>query len=264
MIAVDWPALLDALSRVEQLGPEDSGLLSFGAAEGGIFVERGRICWAAAQGLQRRLRDLLHPLLPVSEVELERTYEDCRAEGRLFGQHLVARGLVEPHAFERALRRHSAESLVKLCRSPRTPTWFPRQGRGYSPRFTFRPVDVLFDLVDLTLPGLRIAATAELTPLLGPDRRAVSFLVGDTHEPPIPLTAFAEHSSVASLRSFGHWAAGLQAATRELAVTPSLTLATAAAGQAVCLWWRGRVLHAMICDDRSSLASVTAHHLARA
>ena len=55
---IDWIALGDALLQIERLNKDDSGLLEFGLEQrGGIFVEQGRVCWVAASGLGRRLRD---------------------------------------------------------------------------------------------------------------------------------------------------------------------------------------------------------------
>src|SRR5262249_15513945 len=145
--------LIDALAWVERLNPLDSGLLSFSEAHGGgIFAENRRICWVAAQGLQHRLRDLLRDRSILSELEIERFYQRCHSEGRPFGQTLVKEGLIEPPELERVLRRHSAESLIKLCRVPQTLEWSSRGGRGYAPQFTFPALDVLFDAVEVLLP----------------------------------------------------------------------------------------------------------------
>jgi hypothetical protein len=53
----------------------------------------------------------------------------------------------------------------------------------------------------------------------------------------------------------------LPLATRELGATPSFTLAATAAGDTVAVWWRGELLFAVACDDRSGVAAVVTHHL---
>ena len=119
MNRVHWNTLVEVLSRVERLSSTDSGLLSFGPTPlGGIFVERGRVCWVAARGLQQRLRDLLEDYTKDVDA-LARVAERCRAEGLLLGQTLVAEGLLQPSELEVALRRHSAECLIELCRTAR-------------------------------------------------------------------------------------------------------------------------------------------------
>jgi hypothetical protein len=264
MRTLDWPALLEALSSVERLGPSASGLLTFGEVPaGGIFVEEGRICWAAAHGLERRLRDLLRR--DVDGREIERAYRESTLEGRPFGQALVARGLIESRELERALRRHSAESLVKLCAGRSSTHWSARKGRGYSPRFTFPALDVLFDVVSLVLPEQRARALEELTPLLGPGREGASFLLDASLDRAVPLVAaFQQGPSVESLADLAALALSVTTATRQLAASPSFALVATARGDTVSVWWHESMLHAVICADRSALAAATAHHLARA
>jgi hypothetical protein len=243
MTALAWPSLLGALTSIERLGTTGSGLLSFRAGTGGgIFVENGRVCWAYADGLQGRLRELLRSRAAGNERPRE-----------------VADGPIE---FERALRLHSAESLLKLCVGNARTLWAPRLSGGYEPRFTLRPFDVLIDVVDLALPGLRARAIAEIAPLAGPGRRALSFHVDAKSSAVIPVAALSEDASVECLESFGRWAAALSAVSRELVASPSFALAANDAGQTVALWWQDELLHAVVCYDRATLAAVAAHRLA--
>lgn len=264
MSQVDWQALLEALVCVEELAAGQAGMLLFGAREGCIFVEDRRICWAAAQGLESRLRDLLRPRLGLDDAELDHIYDESRRAGQPFGQHGVARGLIEPRELEHALRRHSAESLVKLCDSPKPLRWTPRVGHGYAPRFTFPSLVTLFDVTELVLPGLRAAALDELAPVLGAGRRATSFYYDAALDLAVPLAAERYPTSLAATCELGRWAACLPRATRELAAAPSFTLATNSDGSTSCVWWHDSLLHVCVCDDLASLAIVTAHHLARA
>lgn len=262
MLAQTWGRLIDALVRVEDIAPSDSGLLSFAVdpGHGGILVERGRICWAAAPGMQQRLRDLLQAFAEDRGVDLDRIYERCRAEGRLLGQTLVEEGWITPGELESALRRHSAESLIALCSDDEELTsWISRGGNGYSPRFTFRPVDVLLDVVALYVPDLQDVARLELARFDAPDRRGGAFCV-QPHPDVVPVAAFGE-VTVQELWALGRWALSLPLATRELGATPSFTLASTAAGDTVAVWWRGALLYAVACGDRRGVAAVIANHL---
>ena len=228
---VDWPSLLEALLWVESLPASGCGLLSFGEApSGGIFVEHNRICWAGAIGLEPRLRELLR----------ERT--------------------TETDDFERALRRHSAESLARLCALPTATSWSARKG-GYAPRCTFRPVDLLFDVVDLALPGARELASRALSPVLGRGRKGASFHMDSRDGSVVPLAAFGDDAAVESLRSLGSWAALFPAATRELGCLPSFSIARSAEGDVAFCWWHGALLHVVLCADAESAARLAAHHL---
>jgi hypothetical protein len=249
---VDWTTLVGAMSRVEHLTSSDSGLLSFGRApKGGIFVEQGRVCWVAASGRQRRLKDLLRGYARDAN-ELDRVSERCRAEGLLLGQTLVAEGLLQPWEFEGALRRHSAECLVDLCRNPSDTTWYSHVGRGYAPRFTFCARDLLFDSVALLYPNLRLEAQEELSRFDEPGRRSVAFLMDDSLRSFLPL-AETGGTDVDAMLALGVLA-GLPRAGRELAVSPTFALSTNSAGATVLTWWRQHLLFVVWCPDRPSLA----------
>lgn len=263
MTEVDWPSLVAALSRVERFSAGTSGLLCFGAnPQGGIFIEGGRVCWVAAQGFQRRLRDLLGSSSGVDAAELERIYERCRAGGKLLGQTLVDDGLLQPQELERALRRHSAECLVDLCRHPCTTHWASHAGRGYAPRFTFRPVDLLFDSVALHYSELQTRARSELAHFVEPGQHATAFVVDHTLDALLPLAA-TEGSEVCAMAALGRSVESIPRASRELGTTPSFTLSATSTGEAVVLWWREAVLFAVACADRTSLAAATARRLAQ-
>ncbi|MGC4093732.1 MAG: hypothetical protein QM756_38695 [Polyangiaceae bacterium] len=263
MADVAWPALLDALLQVELLGPSDSGLLSFGAGpEGGIFVQGGRVCWVAARGLQTRLRDLLRAERGMNDAELERVYQRCRSDGRVFGQSLVEEGLIEAQELERALRRHSAECLIRLCDAPKPTLWSSRGERGYAAQFTFEPAELLSDVVSLLLPGAVLAAREEARQLGAAADSTSAFVVDAVRGVAVPVLAPREPFSVESLTALGNWAMSVPLASRELAATPTVILAATAGGEMVWVWWRDSLLFTVFCRDRLNLAAVTAHHLA--
>ncbi len=259
---VDWRALLEALVRVEQLREEDSGLLSFGPApSGAVFVERGRICWVAAHGLQRRLRDLVLTRSNIDPTELERIYERCRAERRFFGQTLVDEGWIQASELEWALRRHSAESVVALCRGNQYTTWLTHRGPGYAPQFTFRASDILGDVVGLLAPEAQRAAEQELASLQGPGRRGGAFLFEPDTEIAVPLAGFGADQSLESACLLGRWASAVPLATKELGGAQAFALAVTAAGDTVAVWSRQDLLFAIVCEERESIAALTARFL---
>lgn len=264
MRRVDWRSLLEALSRVERFGPEASGMLRFGSSpQGGVFIERGRVCWVAAEGLQRRLCDLLRTCSSLSGAELERIYERCRASGKLLGQTLVAEGFLQPHELQSALRRHSAECLVDLCREPASTSWSWHAGRGYSPRFTFHAVDLLFDSVALFYPELQARAQGELEGFVGPGQRGAAFVLAADLEYPLPL-ATTNGGSVEAMAALARAIEAIPRASHELGTTPAFAVSTTRAGESLISWWRSEVLFAVACRDRESLARATAQHLVQA
>jgi len=259
---LDWASLRDALVSIERLGDLACGMLSIGQSpNGGIFVEGGRVCWVAANGLQRRLRDLLRFRSNLDEAGLDRLYERCRVEGRLLGQTLVEEGRISADEFEAALRRHSAECLLDLCRSHQAVSWSPRRGRGYAPRFTFRAVDLLFDVTALLSPQNQRTAQVELGVLDAPGRSGAAFLLNPGGDTAIPVAVLGGPSTVETLSALGEWALSVPRASREFGVPTRFTLASTSAAGTLSVWWRDSLLFVVRCDDRASVAAVTAHHL---
>jgi hypothetical protein len=262
--AVDWPSLIGALSRVERDGSDTSGLLSFGSEpQGGIFVESGKICWVAARGLQRRLRDLLSDQASLSRPELEQIYERCRARGQLLGETLVAEGLLRPDELERALRRHSAECLLDLCSQPLVTSWASHAGRGYAPRFTFRAVDLVFDSVTLRYPTERYRAEQELDAQLALGCRGVAFVADPSLDSLLPLAA-SDSRSFNALVALGRALDTVVRANRELGHAPRFAFVTSESGETLFLRWQDRLLLAVSGDDRAALASSVSLHLRKA
>ncbi|HEY0255397.1 MAG TPA: hypothetical protein VGC41_27900 [Kofleriaceae bacterium] len=265
---VGWGRLVDALVRVEEV-TNTAGLFAFGNDAGGIFVESGRICWVAASGKQERLRELLrgcalaHDPDRAAVLDLDALYHRCVAAGTHLGQTLVEEGWITAPSLELALRRHSAESLAAMCHpAAAPPVWTPRRERGYSPRFTFRPLDVLVDVVALYIPHLQELARAELAPLVTPDRRGAAFCFDETYELAVPVAVFGD-LSVHDLELLGNWAARVPLATRELGATPTFTLAATTAGDTNAVWWQDELLYAVACNSRYSVATLASYHLAR-
>lgn len=264
MTRVDWSALSEALLHVERLNDDASGLLSFGASDtGGVFVERGRVCFIAAKGHGQRLHDVLLRSSNAAPHQLDRVREQCRAENKWVGQKLLAEGLLSASELEGALRRHSAECLLELCKKPLPTRWAAHVGGGFAARFTFRPVDLLFDAVGLQFPEQRASARATLQKLAAPGRRAAAFLFDSARDALLPIAELGGQG-VAALTALAEWAAAFPRASLELGAEPCFTLAATNEGQAVLVWWRAGLLFTVLCEDRAALAAATALHLAGA
>lgn len=133
---------LELLETVDRLPKDAAGELVIrrgGERVGSIYVERGRVCWAAARGLARRLSDLLAERTrpPLDRAAMEALFVRGREERRPLGELLVGTGLLDPDDLCDALLRHSAESFVELGRAPSLVTWSRRRGGGYDADFTF-------------------------------------------------------------------------------------------------------------------------------
>jgi hypothetical protein len=199
----------------------------------------------------------------MTEADLDRVYERCRVEGRLLGETLVEEGRLGSLELELALRRHSAECLVALCRQPKPTCWSPRRGRGYAPRFTFRAVDLLFEAAASLVPQLQEAAQNELALLGAPGRSGAAYFIDQSAELAVPLAERSGSLGVEKLATVGQWALSLPRASREFGAQTQFTLASTTAAETLAVWWRDSLLFVVWCDDRTSVAAITAHHLGR-
>ncbi|MBX3186720.1 MAG: hypothetical protein KF819_06880 [Labilithrix sp.] len=143
---VGFPSSYDACAFVDALGADAVGEIAVSGAEGPrgiVFVESGRVCWAAARGLAPRLTELLAARAALAPNAMEELFRACRARGAPLGEHLVETRLLDAQAFRDALLQHTAESLALLCTESARAAWRPRSGKGYSPRFTFATAELL-------------------------------------------------------------------------------------------------------------------------
>src|SRR5690349_16551746 len=143
--------LVDLLAAVDDQPASESGAFVVdgdddGAVLGSVFVENGRVCWAAATGRSGRLRDLLHQnsVRPLDDAELDDAFAECRGTHRPLCELLAERGLIGDEGLRAALKQHTVESLIAQCDGSETSlAWVPHRRRGYNARFTFSPIELL-------------------------------------------------------------------------------------------------------------------------
>lgn len=144
--AIELRTIVDACTLVDTLGEHATGELvvevSAGSA-GTVFVERGRVCWAAARGLSRRLSQLLGERASVPPNAMETHFAWCKSRRVPLGEHLVTTGVLKPRDLREALLVHTVESLLCLCGSDARASFRPRSGEGYNPRFTFATAELV-------------------------------------------------------------------------------------------------------------------------
>ena len=221
----DVCTFVDALDR----GVAGELLVRADDVSGVVFVERGRICWAAARGLARRLTELLLARAPgIDAANLEELFRQCHASGAPLGETLVDRAIVSAENLRSALLVHTAESLTALCRNPSRMAWRARTGPGYSPRFTFTTTELLAE----SLGGDTMLRETFITGEWG-----ARFVRGGSAMPELVATHGVGPDTVASILLVGKWAASaLDVASTfqdEDAFVSSLD------GDSVLVAWRG-------------------------
>lgn len=203
----------EACAFVDELGASLVGELVVSGADGprgAVFIERGRVCWAAARGLARRLTELLGARADLEPGALESMFLMCKEKRIPLGEHLVSRGVLSADALRDALLQHTVESLGYLCTSNSRAAWCPRAGAGYSPRFTFATAELLSQI------GATVHATiaGRLRPMLqstfGDGDWAAAFVRSETSAYPEPVAFHGSIPDAATrLVRFGKWAASV-------------------------------------------------------
>lgn len=203
---------LDACAFVDELGTDAVGEIVVSNGEGAcgaVFVERGRICWAAARGLSRRLTELLGARASVPPASMEQMYRACKSERVPIGEYLVRRGILSGDALREALMLHTVESLRHLCGAASRAAWVPREGNGYSPRFTFATGEVAVCSAAAAHEGLAGHLEGVLAGLFSADDWAAAFVRTGGSAAPEPIALRGASPSVTQLLRYGKWAASV-------------------------------------------------------
>lgn len=251
--------LAELLCAVEDRGPSESGAFVFDDADtvrGSVFVETGRVAWAAAPGRSRRLRDLLqrHAERPHAGRELDQAFADCRDAGRPLGELLVERGLVSDDGLRAALKQHTVESLIVQCNgTPEPVTWVPHRHRGYLARHTFAAVELLAAAGAQLYPKESAGAGDDALAQL-PTVSAGSFAIGDDDLPVAVWSSGSASWCVRDLLELGGWAAAALSACNGFS-TAVMQRAMDGATGATAIAWRThrRLIHAAIIQEPTVL-----------
>lgn len=201
----------EGCSFVDELGSSAVGELVVSGTDGprgAVFVERGRVCWAAARGLSRRLTELLGQRAALAPEAMETHFRFCRERRIPLGEHLVSEGILDARDLRAALLRHTVESLGHLCDEGARGTWCPREGSGYSPQFTFTTAEILASIGATSHEDV----AADLRPLLGmcfgEGEWAAAFVRSASSAYPEPVAVHGPVPQGATmLVRFGKWAA---------------------------------------------------------
>ena len=253
--------LVDLLAAVDDRPASESGAFvvdgDHGAMLGSVFVESGRVCWAAAAGRSGRLRDLLHrhSARPLDEVELDEVFADCRDSQRPLCEVLLERGVVSDDGLRAALKQHTVESLIAQCDgSDRPAVWVPHRQRGYRARHTFSPTELLAAAGALLYPSELASADLGLLGIL-PAQTAGSFAIGDEDQPVAVWTTATSAWRVRSLLELGDWAAAALGVCNGFS-SAAMQRAVATVTGSAALGWRSarRLVHAAVIDEPSELA----------
>lgn len=240
----------DGCAFVDDLGAWAVGELVVNGADGPrgtVFVERGRICWAAARGLAPRLTELLGARAALTPTEMEALFLACKQQRIPLGEHLVARGVLDPTELRAALLQHTIESLRHLCTAESRGKWCPRVGNGYSPRFTFATSELLAEIGASSHAAIADRVRPILEGSFDEGGWAAAFVrsAACAYPEPILVHGSVPHAATMLVR-FGKWAASAldiaSAFTDEAAVLSVARQTSTGAGSLVAFRHQGAVV----------------------
>jgi hypothetical protein len=264
-LGISPAAVAVALEDVEALDGDATGALIFGNQDrpsGTVLVESGRICWATALSMRRRLTELLahQSSPPLERRRVEDVYRYCTREKKPLGETLVVRGIVSERQLVRALRQHNAEALAVMSIERRTsPSFLPHKHRKYDARFTFSPVDLFVDIGALRAPEVAAACRGELRRYLHNGGMGAAFWVDQGDAVPIPLgAANTDPIGVGGVLALGRWAKDALDVTRVFQPDADLVMGSTNEGQSAVAWEDGHVVFAMLTESKADAAYVVA------
>lgn len=263
---LDASAMVELLDHVEQLPSGATGALVVGPRgqpRGSVLVENGRVCWAMANGMGRRMTDLLRyqSLSPLDPSQIEDVYRQCRTRGIALGEALVESGVVSPDGLRRALRQHTAEAMERLSLSAPSQelAWVEHRKRGYDARFTFVPGEILVGLVGLRMSASAVHAQAALRLAVDAKKPGAAFARVPGAAVPLPVAATGMGAlPVRELLGLGRWAMDTLDLAGAFEPGRHLVGAVADTGRSIITWLDDGVVYVALCEDPSEFAGTLA------
>lgn len=251
---------LGVLSQIEDLGTMATGALYAGRAPRcAILLDRGRVCWAAAEGAQRQLAELLvkESGAGFDRKDLELLVRQCLSGGRPLLQALLDERMVTAHGLRRALLKHTSQSIAAACRHDRLKVrWRAQASYHYDARYNFPTCELLDELAMLIHGSSAAQARAALQDVVPRGGIGVATLVGQR---PNPIAFVASRQPrVSDLMASAEWARDMVELSR--AVHPNATDLVVRGRREqdskIVVWSDQRFIFAVTCPTQSSLGVV--------
>jgi hypothetical protein len=261
-ISGDATTVIPLLEEIEALPESATGALVFGPpSQGTVLVENGRICWAAASGMERRLAELLRAYAdePPESKRIEEVYKRCKRDSIPVVKALVDSGLVSLDGMREVIRQHTSEALISLTREPLTeqPNWVSHKAQGYDAKFTFDPCELLVSVGSVCHPDLAGRARVDLEALLRSGVYAVAFARPPGANTPAPL--YRSPGSYLTLRqvmALGRWAFSALDVCNTYSARARIASTLVDPGEYIVAWQSRGVVSVAQCEDSMSFAFI--------
>lgn len=244
----------DVCAFVDDLGSDAVGelvLTAGGRSAGTVFVERGRICWAAARGMARRFTELLVAHTGGGRDVVDRVVLDCVVDRAPLGERLLEAQVVSAEQLRATILQHTAESLSAACADQAWGTWTPRRMGGYASRFVFSTVEVLVRTVAEESPHDAREGHQRIVDALAPDEPGAAFVRREGRGAPLPVAVVgAWPGAIHALLCVGRWAVSALDVAAEAGSDPFV--AVTRASRCFTAWADGRwILVGLTTDARA-------------
>ena len=224
-----------------------------------VLIEQGRICWAVASSMKRRLIDLLrHQAEPaLTKASIESVYNDCRALNKPLGECLVESGLITERGLRRALRQHNSEAIAVIAAQmlSKEPLFQHHKHHRYDARFTYSTTEVLATLGALGDPAAATLARIELKRCVPEGGRGAAY-TRDRDGAGIIVIGELGTGDVSSeaLMDMGAWATSTLDVAAAVTDEVRAVTGTTPEGQEIAAWSESGVIYMVLCPTMRSYA----------
>ena len=248
---------VDVLRAIEGLPSDATGVMGFGE-RGTILVEAGRICWAVAPGMGRRLTELLRQQRnpPIDRSLLRQLVHQCERTKQPLGEALLAGGHITEAGLRAALFRQTEEAIAHIgLAGARRPRFIPHTKAGYDPRFRYSTSEILVALGARNDRAHAKVAQQHLVAFAGRSDAAFAFLRGDP--PSVVACLSAAHLTTRELLTISRWVISTFDVSSIAAEEPGLVTCRWGRSTSVVCWRVRETYYVALCTSRAPLALIT-------
>lgn len=229
--------------------------------QGVVLVERGRICWAVASDMKRRLVDLLRQQAQpaLSKESLESVFNDCRLRSKPLGETLVQSGLVSERGLWRALRQHNAEAVARIATTlaASNGTFQHHKHHRYDARFTYSTSELLVTLGALSDHSRASVAQSELEHCVPEGGRGAAFARDPDGTGVIPIGELgAADVTCSAFMDLGAWATSTLDVAASVTSDVRAVTGTTPDGESIVAWSESGVIYLVLCPTLASTLSL--------
>jgi len=255
-------AVIPLLEELEALPDNATGGLVFKSpVQGTLLLENGRVCWAAAAGMERRLGELIRAYAdePPESRRVEDVYKRCKKDSVPVVKALIDSGVVSLDGLRDVVYQHTAEAIVSLAHEPpeEAPVWVPHKHQGYDAKFTFDAAELLVGVGSVCHPDLASRARLDFEGLLRSGVYAMAYARTPGDGSPIPL--YRSPGSYFKLRdtmALGRWAFSALDVCNKYSARAKIAATLVDPGEYLVAWHSRGLVSVAQCEDSMSFAFI--------